>query len=57
MASVQGNTGQLYRLKTKQLRVDGTELYKLTNGTEIVDKYGLFTASSRTRISEKQIKK
>lgn len=56
MASLQGSTGQLYRLKTKQLRVDGTELYKISNGTEIVDRYGLLTASSSTRIREKQIK-
>ena len=56
MASVQGSAGQLYRLKTKQLRVDGTEMYKITNGMEIVDRYGLLTASSSTRIREKQIK-
>lgn len=56
MASVQGSIGQLYRLKTKRLRVDGTEAYKITNGMEIVDRYGLLTASSNTRIRETQIK-
>lgn len=56
MASVQGSIEQLYRLKTKQLRVDGTETYKITIGMEIVDRYGLLTASSNTRTGETQIK-
>lgn len=56
MASVQGSTGELYRLKVKQLRADGTDTQKIRQDMETVYRYGLLTASSTTIIKEKQIK-